>query len=141
MYDWDLINGIFEEILKDMGSDHVYRRSPVNSEGYAYGGSCYYVRREEGECCPDCIIGHLLYRLGELNLEAMYGSSRNSDGIQTLLSLGFFEGEFTYRAKWFMTVVQNRQDNGATWGNAVAFGRRVTEDVSEEMARDMVTYP
>jgi hypothetical protein len=85
-----------------------------------YGG-CAYVA--DGQ--PSCIVGHAAWRLGLIDGSLESDDGINSSGVTTLLRhLGVLPnndldyGEPGY-AREFLDAVQEKQDEGVPWGDAV----------------------
>lgn len=90
-----------EAVIRDQGRwDYVYKKGP--------GGECRY---RDGRGAPDCLIGHVLYRWGVLDLVEEGGAG---------LSLSFLGA--TDAVAHTAQMIQNEQDNGKTWGDALAVG-------------------
>lgn len=100
------------EVVAEHGKDHVYDRSAIMF-GPLAGETCLYVRNGK----PDCIVGHVLHRLG-VQLDTLH----DSEGMGPRdLSLGDSPSlELDDDAGLALTVAQNTQDNGETWGTALA---------------------
>lgn len=118
------VNKVLGEIVAEYGKDFKYDRPGRDVEGDPTG-PCYYVHKDaEGTCRPGCIIGHLLFRLGLINLNEVINTSSNSIRAGEFLARKGLTGRFTRGALRFMDEVQAVQDRvGATWGEALAYGR------------------
>jgi hypothetical protein len=109
--------------------DYIY----VRPSGKTYG-SCYNVHRDEkGNIIPDqgCIIGRGLTALGWVPRPGTVPVEGQQDpimedktGVTTLYwtTIGGFEAapEVMRKVSW-LAAVQSRQDNDATWGQAVYY--------------------
>lgn len=93
---------------------------------------------------PSCIVGHALNMLG-LSYEAAV-AAKVTDGMgiySTAARLdGFsdFEWEITNEAMTVFATAQSHQDNGHSWGDALAASERVFKDLVEAAGRYKV-YP
>jgi hypothetical protein len=96
----DLEQAVREIALED--PDYVYDRP--------YGGCVYF----DKDGCPSCLIGHGLAKLG-ITPERVGGY--NNSGVGGLSYEDIIVGE---DIKWLMDV-QDQQDAGEFWGNAVRF--------------------
>jgi hypothetical protein len=114
------IIGTTREIANEI-PDFIYR-----SDGLLK--ACAYVEyNEDGESKPGCIFGHALLRLGMIDLSIAEWDA-NTEGIRSL----------AYREDWalsnpeldWMGKVQNEQDTGSTWAEAVALADRLYKVVA-----------
>lgn len=92
--------------------------------------SCTYVRYEDDELVPSCIVGKALANLG---IPLAILEERNACGIGWLAGMDddwravewldtAIEGSDVY-GTW-LTSLQGRQDGGNTWGEALAYADR-----------------
>jgi len=77
--------------------------------------------------CPDCIIGHLLRRLGDRGWDnALVSVTGDFGGISTLnesrIGSSHWDGytDLTERQRYWLESAQCVQDTGGTWGSALA---------------------
>lgn len=86
----------------------------VDYDGKPVGMTCFYVHKDEsGEQTCGCLVGVVLNRLGvPLETLATYEGT-GADGVGS--ALGLDEDTRT-----LLTIAQSAQDNGATWGDALA---------------------
>jgi hypothetical protein len=107
-----------EAAVAKRGEDYVY----VNGEGLSAGGgeaiACEYTHHAGTDAAtPGCIVGQVYFDLtGELvpeHLNAVAISEPDSP-----------RGVFTGSAVRILGVAQNRQDEGSTWGRALAAAKR-----------------
>lgn len=114
---------VAEQIVNEFGHDYVYIEPD--------DGICRYVYKGK----PSCLVGHILVRLGapinaiRVSEEARLNAGEGL-GVDVLLesltptwsTLGF---TLTAQAVEVLAAVQNTQDTGRTWGQALDDGRRV----------------
>jgi hypothetical protein len=98
---------LLKAVVAEKGEDYVYQK---RNDGY----DCVYVY--DGQ--PDCIVGHVLHRLGVTAEEMSDGDSvwdENSHGV--LYYLEYRERlQFEPRAAHVLESAQYFQDRGYTWG-------------------------
>lgn len=95
-----------EAVIRSQGRwDYVYKKGP--------DGACRY---RDGRGAPDCLIGHVLYRWGVLDLVEEGGAG---------LSLSFL-GASTGVAD-VAQVIQAAQDEGETWSFALGAGHHYAD--------------
>lgn len=102
-----------EEAVAEKGEDYTYPRVP-DKNGYP---SCYYVV----DGAPSCIAGHALRRLG-VPLPAL--TQFEGTVPSGLAAAGAFDAE--EGALDALDEAQRIQDQGGTWGEALAEAREVT---------------
>lgn len=111
----ELINAAVTE----KGAEYVYPHSAVSG----LSSDCKYVEfsSEERGYIPSCIVGHALIT-GGLDMVAIRESGYNESGI-TLLVDYLVENElidgYDDDALAFLARIQNSQDRGRPWGEAV----------------------
>lgn len=90
-----------------------YAYSPSNFPDSGWGSSCKYTHTlGDGEECPGCIIGVAIFNLtGRLVDQRRHGVA--------VANLPFMADHYNSRVGAFLRSVQNLQDGGETWGNAV----------------------
>lgn len=88
---------LLREVVAEYGEEFIYDGSTA--------ADCVYMR--DGE--PSCLVGHALYRAGERVFE---------EGMCP--SLAARTVNVTSSADAVFSAAQDRQDNGATWGEALA---------------------
>lgn len=108
--------------LADANPEHVYR-APEHMEGL--GPRCYYVHTNEDVAktprSAGCIVGAVLNELG-VPLESLQQCEGSPAWLPVETFLEFPDGERT-QAQDFLGFAQVRQDEGTSWGNAVAGAR------------------
>jgi hypothetical protein len=113
-----------KKIVDDKGADYVY-------EG-AYHDNCMYWDYDED--APSCIVGHYFYYQGWI--KDSNDAYRIENNIATI-PINTFEHtenvEFSQATKAMLLAVQQRQDAGWTWGNALAFGLEVAHYAIDEL--------
>ena len=108
---------LMAQIVLEHGVGHVYQHVDT-----LQGNGCAYVQAgEDGKDCPSCLIGHVFHRFGVpleflkywnfCGAETMSSKIRNSDS----LGIGVTEA-----AVDVMLTAQESQDNGESWGVALA---------------------
>lgn len=125
---------LLDQLVKEKGADYVY---PYAQNGGIMSIDCMYVERVSedaepnevwdretesyvlDELVPSCILGHLAVRVGVPMLEL---ASSNNDGWLSTHEC------FSIPSRWArdedliqaMTYLQEAQDTGTSWGQAVA---------------------
>jgi hypothetical protein len=93
--------------------------------GLDQGGGCFYVT--DGK--PSCLLGHAFW-----NLDMVDGNIENSDlnhqGILTILDTFGLEDADEPELAW-LERVQESQDSGQTWRDAVQFADDYTDELLE----------
>lgn len=114
--DLDKARELVSLAIAEKGEDYVY----VNERGVS-GGACYNVHTDpDGNLTPGCLVGHALY-LGGIPLASM-GGLRMTSAAGSLLGDLRDEGLLSRSpaaVEWLLDV-QLAQDDGKTWGEAVA---------------------
>lgn len=96
-----------EKAVADKGPDYVYRRTtPVTESEYETGQTCLYF--EQGQ--PSCIVGHVM---------SYMGVTHSREGINAGHALTEAGIAADARTRRFLEEVQEKQDNGVPWGEAV----------------------
>lgn len=135
MYDYETVKGWAERAITERGSGYVYPRVGIRN------GGCVYVEQVyEGGLHPSCIIGVMLFNAGLLPMETFYrDTTLNASRIGFLLTsagggnaLG--DAMFTRKAIRFMSILQSRQDQGKTWGDALAGAMEAIENQTDWVA-------
>lgn len=103
--------------VAEKGADYTYERGePMDPDEAA--PSCLYVHGDK----PGCIVGNAMHRLG-IDLATLRESEGRSAG-GLLIDLRDKQGyHASMWAQDFLDAVQHQQDNGDSWGDAVAEGR------------------
>lgn len=102
-----------EAVVAEGGEDYVYP-----DEEKDHDGMCRYVRKDG---TPSCIVGHVVTLLDPELLPLL----ATKEGAAAL-SLGFPDKlHFTNQAAQVLDAAQQEQDNGKTWGEALAYARIV----------------
>lgn len=106
------------EVVADMGAEYVYvNPSGIGADGYGapdhgdFDPDCYYVHADQ----PGCIVGHILHKHGvplrELGAFELEGASSVVAGLFNVSKLS--------PVAEYLSKLQVRQDEGATWGQAL----------------------
>lgn len=103
---------LLREVVAEYGEDYVY----VNPQGQRAGddddngdqASCWYVHGDK----PGCIAGHVYHRAG-LSLETLKLMENNG------ASHPGFRQRVTGEGPTILSIAQDRQDKGETWGQAL----------------------
>lgn len=98
--------------VADRGEDFVY------PEEWKYGADCQYFL-PDGK--PACIVGHVLDQLGltQTNISSVGVYGQLFPAVQINEHLAHTGIAFTKDAVDLLVFVQNRQDRGVPWGDAV----------------------
>ncbi len=91
-----------------------------DDQGYA---TCRYVN-EDGS--PSCIVG-VAFAEEIAAAGITFGAARNTDGILALLRYELTDLPLTAKAISFLFNLQNAQDNGATWGEAITTAKEAAD--------------
>jgi hypothetical protein len=106
--------------------DFIYRKPQYKSNGVLVdSASCMYINSPEGEePIPGCIFGHALLNLGvEPDRIRKYEGAIASSIVRNLLREATVD---VLNADW-MNKVQDAQDDGVAWGDAVASADEAAE--------------
>lgn len=128
-----MIDKIYEENgipMSDLGQKIIaeVRKVAADKPGYVYpqiNGNCNYVRNGQ----PSCIVGQALWNVGLINSESTiddYGDS----AIKNVVALEDWPLEVG-EVNW-LTEVQDKQDNGLEWGDAVSRADRYVSVFDDE---------
>lgn len=96
------------EIVKEKGVDYVYPRLSPRGPGRV---TCHYIR----DGATSCLIGCLLHKNG-VPLETL--SAHEGMGVGLICDVGVFNASTEVVS--LLVDVQNSQDNGYTWGEALS---------------------
>jgi len=124
--------GLLEQVVAEFGEDYVYEYpDPLHPV------RCYYVWN--GQC--SCLIGHALHRAG-WSIEQLAPLDRGTPGvagpalITSAAELGLIsELELSAEAARTFGVAQGLQDDGSSWGVALADARKTCEFIATTRAR------
>lgn len=106
------------EVVADFGEDYLYpedhKRVQWVDEPESPGNplSCVYVHNG----APSCIVGQILHRHGVSVDDLAAEEFDSADPVSYRLARA------TVEARDFLNEVQNRQDNGKTWGQSLELG-------------------
>lgn len=106
---------LLQQQVEKVGADHIY----VLDENQR---QCVYFDREG---CPSCIVGHVLAEVGvkagqvHEQWRTPYSISDMGNGI-SINSVDVEGVEMTEGARIVFAAAQRRQDQGSTWGEALA---------------------
>lgn len=105
------------EAVAEKGDDYVYT-NPEGESAKGSAASCYYVHGD----VPGCLVGNALHRLG-VPLWAL--EARELRGAYSVAKevIDVTDDRGTYT---MLGSVQDAQDNGAMWGDALAYAGVVT---------------
>ena len=109
---------IMREVVAEYGEDHVY----TTPDGTPADGmsSCFYVHDDQ----PGCIAGHVFHRAG-ISLQTLRDAeSSGANGVAHKLGIPAETGATLYQA-------QLTQDDGGTWGEALAEAERYAAEQSD----------
>lgn len=124
LVDFEELIATFEKIIDEYGQDHVYKP--------AEPGRCVY--KYEGE--PDCIVGHVIasispedFKILDVNVDQAFNADMLSETIlrpdsDDPRNLRALKIRFTPKAAELARQVQTRQDDGWSWGEALANARK-----------------
>lgn len=110
-----LVTQAIEAVVAEKGADYVYPGSDT--------GSCWYARQDDdNNLVPSCIVGHVLHRLG-FNLTYLHDTYEGTRFVG-LGTYGVYT-DTTYQSipehvAIALSDAQSKQDNGETWGEALA---------------------
>jgi hypothetical protein len=129
MLDLKLAKSMMTGQVKVMGEDHFYEEPEEVFEGEAVKSGCQYVHvSPHGELTPGCIVGGGLMAAG-IPPRVFIDLSINKDesasvAIRNLVKSGHI-GDATLEAVDYLSLVQQRQDEGVNWGTSVEEGNDV----------------
>lgn len=101
---------IAKEVVAEKGSDYVYM-TPDGVQAGVNGPGC--VNWNHKTNAPSCLIGHILHRHG---ISGMTLLDKNKAAVRSFGQ--YLEND----AAEFLNILQERQDNGGTWGDALDDG-------------------
>lgn len=112
-YTYEDVLPIIKDIVEVKGPQYVYEK--VNDR-------CLY-RDEEGN--SSCLVGHFLDR--EALLNDLVPNDYEEEGVGSVLFTLTDNkiADFDVEASYFLTMVQEKQDSGVPWGQAVEFASTV----------------
>lgn len=111
---------LLERAVAEKGEDYVYPdHGRADTDYRTSHGSCVYQTRHTKQ--PACIVGHVLDYAGRLGDVVEAGLNQN--GVTRLTVAGFGLKVFTHRAGQVLGKAQSSQDNGGSWGEALAAAR------------------
>lgn len=112
------------------GEDYVYEGVDDNGGGDAM--RCYYARNGE----PDCIVGHVLHKLG-VPIEKMEYNQETKNNVDVISHKTIHSHFYTLRSEYginfserarrLLAVVQGFQDSDYSWGDAVQSAKEQLE--------------
>lgn len=113
------VRELFAAALADRGEGYVYQRP-------AQGDACLYWHNPSSETQPPgvagqpgCLVGYVLHAAGVPGTTLAANEGQDSSTVcDRLRAAGVVT--VTYRAKSLLSDAQERQDDGAPWGEAVA---------------------
>lgn len=116
--------------------DHVYRKPDDAS-------NCHYVDRDNGDRVPGCLVGQGLWKVGLIDGSLFDDYDVNGAGVAGILDYVQIDC-LPIQSEW-LERVQNRQDAGATWGEAVAYAdsrtREMHADLDDDELAEWVALP
>lgn len=120
--DYDKAIELLERAVAEKGADYVY--ASFAKEVSKNDSTCLYVDPETG--APSCIVGHVVsYLDSDLLPEISEWETEATDDTTVFSLAGRLEDRlhFTERALATLTLAQQSQDNGITWGRALEYAR------------------
>lgn len=119
----DRVLSLLEEAVDLKGEDYVY--SPPAT--YSTEKTCFNVHlTEPGKVKPGCLIGHWMWLLDPERFESAQwatGEDTNSNLISTSAASGMllehFNVQVSREAEQALSLAQQQQDTGSTWGQAI----------------------
>lgn len=111
---------LLELAVEERGADHIYKRR--RNPGGQLAQCTYY----GPDGTPDCIVGWVLNRLG---LRYDYCQSYNGSGVEHLIS--HMEIKCDLKTACLLTAAQIYQDDGFTWGDALANAVEQTQHMDD----------
>lgn len=128
------------EAMNEYGGDHVYEKPAGAGCSYVHGFTIHHVDvldaegnsvgystpvqvwASEADMVPGCLVGKV-YSLANVPLTVMSTKDVNSGAGASLLALKLEKAGViatTRKASALLSEVQNRQDDGESWGEAIA---------------------
>lgn len=113
---------LLREIVEERGSDYVYPGQPARSD--VPGVLCYYVNADG---TPGCIVAQVLHRNGTTlqQLAKHEGETPFSEPFVSAFGL-------TFDVSNILKAAQGIQDDGYTWGAALAAAEDVASDIGPD---------
>ena len=120
-YDYDQTLAMLQEIVDRIGLDTLYEDIRAIDLSGVREGACFNVhKRNDGTVVPGCIVGRLVVDHLHIDPNDIWEGYASSSSY-TLMH--WVEGEyghsFSKDALELLELVQNHQDNGRTWGEAL----------------------
>ena len=109
-----------EQAVENNGADFVYKphEHELGGSDNPDLGSCRYVHNG----CPDCMIGHVLFGVG--------WDYEELDRVGVVATLAaHFPDRMSDDAKCILWAAQKIQDDGSTWGDALAGARLMAKEL------------
>jgi len=107
---------LLERVVADAGQDYIYP---------TYATSCVYVK----DGAPSCIVGKALALAGiDLDLIAQL-DGHNDEVVSAYAIPTYFPDLVSVEVAELLQVVQNHQDNGWTWGEALADAKALGDTI------------
>jgi hypothetical protein len=109
---------ISKRLIEEKGEDFKY--TPENATTAIDGGCVYFVRDQEQQVRPSCLVGHIIDQLAENKdklVEVFLQNGYNGINIEQLIATKLVKAD--EQTAELLTVLQVRQDGGATWAEAL----------------------
>lgn len=104
-------------VVEKVGESFVYT-TPPDVDFCVYAHHVYGEDVSVGGLVPGCMIGHMLSDNTVVTLEELDAFRKlSASGIRSIAP--YLPFDFTPRAMHFLKILQERQDNGWTWGEAL----------------------
>jgi hypothetical protein len=120
---------VAHEVVAEFGEDYLYPRQPTgdmleNDMGEEVPETaCLYVHADDkGRPIPGCLVAHVLHRLG-VPLDEM-GARENTAAMNLVHALQRAQVVLMAdnHVDHYLNDIQSQQDEGGTWGQAIAYG-------------------
>jgi hypothetical protein len=115
----DAVLGL-KKALAVKGEDYVYERPTFKLTNDITINACAYFT-PEGR--PSCIVGHVLADLGhtidDLDAPKMSPDGTFNTGATASMAMDYLGYELDEKTRSLLSIAQDYQDSGGTWGHAV----------------------
>jgi hypothetical protein len=108
--------------VAEKGPDYVYRDSGDD------GGACMYYSESSHQ--PRCLVGVALHKAGLIDY-GLVTSRRVNEGVGIIRLAAYLNLPLSSGALSVLSIAQDEQDGGSTWGNAL----QRAEGLAERYAR------
>jgi hypothetical protein len=122
--DLETVIRLADEAIAEKGEDFIYVDEDGRTPGLNFPAvNCQYIHDKEGDKTPGCIAGHIMVAFGIDPDDIIPHENDDSNNLLWQLDQrGLID--YTREADEYLYLLQCRQDNGKTWGEARDNARR-----------------